>query len=77
MWATNHESLRNTGIEHERLCEIGTASIINKFALAKSRKRNLKHSVCYFWKSTSTLILKLHCLDIADIKLLMSLETII
>jgi len=32
--------LKNT--EHERLCEIDTISIINKFAIAKCTKYNLK-----------------------------------
>jgi len=34
--------LRNTGVEHELLCEIDPTSIINKFAVAKSRAVVLK-----------------------------------
>ena len=34
-------TLVTSGIEHERLCEIDTTSIINKIAMAKSRKCNL------------------------------------
>jgi len=41
---------------HERLCEIDITSIINKFAMEKYRKCNLKQWVCCFWQSTSTLI---------------------
>jgi len=41
-------SLILSSIEHERLCEIDSINIINKFAMAKSRKCNLKQLVCCF-----------------------------
>jgi len=34
--------LRTTDVEHEPLCDIDTISIVNKFAMAKSIKCNLK-----------------------------------
>jgi len=48
--------LRTTGIEHGLICEIDTSTIINKCAMEKSRKWDLKQKVCCFWQSTSTFI---------------------
>jgi len=54
-------SLILKSIEHKVLCEIDVTSIINKFTMAKSRKCNRKQYVCSFRQSTSTFILRLHC----------------
>jgi len=43
-------------IEDEVLCEIETASIINKFAMIKSRKCYLNQQVCCFRQLTSTFL---------------------
>jgi len=47
-------SLILKSIEHERLYEIDTTGIINKFDMEKSRNHNFKQLVCCLWQTTST-----------------------
>ena len=56
-------------MEHELLCETDTTSIINKFAMAKFWKYNLKQWVCCLWQSNSTRTETTLSVDIAMIKI--------